>query len=74
MGKFVQIGTAALRSPDGEFLPAEPIYREIPDDECQDVGYIPGNVIFDIFADKCKNYIKEAKKCREKSSLNIKRT
>lgn len=74
MGKFVQIGTAAVRSPEGEFLPAEPIYRELPSETDQSAEYIPGDVLFDLFADKCQNYIKEAKKCREKSSLNIKRT
>ena len=72
MGKFVQIGTAAVRSPEGEFLRAEPIYRELPSETDKSAEYITGDVLFDLFADKCKNYIKEAKKCQEKSSFNIK--
>lgn len=30
---LVQVGIIALRSPDGEFLPATPIYKELPANE-----------------------------------------
>ena len=30
---MVQVGVMALRTPDGEFLPATPIYKEIPDED-----------------------------------------
>ena len=35
MTKIIQIGTMALRAPDGSFLPSQPIYREVtvPDEE-----------------------------------------
>lgn len=29
---MIEIGVLALRSPDGSFLPAQPIYREVPDE------------------------------------------
>ncbi len=69
MKKYVQIGTAALRSPEGDFLPAEPIYRELRKRSRKAAGkpYIDEERLFDIFASKCENYIKEAKKekCRK---------
>lgn len=33
--KLVQIGVQSLRGPDGNFLPSEPIYREMTDDEAK---------------------------------------
>lgn len=33
--RLVQIGVQSLRGPDGKFLPSEPIYRELPDDEAK---------------------------------------
>lgn len=30
---LVQVGIVALRSPDGKFLPATPIYKELPVNE-----------------------------------------
>lgn len=30
---FIQVGIIAYRKPNGEFLPAKPIYEEIPDDQ-----------------------------------------
>ena len=30
---LVQVGIMALRSPDGKFLPATPIYKELPVNE-----------------------------------------
>ncbi len=29
---MVQVGVIALRTPDGNFLPATPLYKEIPDE------------------------------------------
>jgi len=75
MGKLVQVGTAAIRTPQGDFLPAEPIYRELTErDPEHEPEYIPEDVLFDLFADKCKNYIRKEKECRVKSSSHIKRT
>lgn len=64
MEKRVQIGTAALRSPEGDFLPAEPIYRELRKRSRKAAGkpYIDEEQLFDIFASKCEKYMKGAKK------------
>lgn len=35
---LIQIGVMALRSPTGEFLPSQPIYKEIPDDQMASSG------------------------------------
>lgn len=63
MERFVQIGTAALRSPEGDFLPAEPIYRSEERRSQKAVGqsYIDADVLGDIFASKCSSYLKEKK-------------
>ncbi len=65
MGKFVQIGTAALRSPEGEFIPAEPIYREIPSESDKHTEYISEDILFNLFADKCKSYIRRRRNERK---------
>lgn len=33
--RLVQIGVQSLRGPDGSFLPSEPIYREMTDEEAK---------------------------------------
>ena len=73
MERFVQIGTAALRSPEGDFLPAEPIYRseERRSPKAEGQSYIDADVLGDIFASKCSNYLKE-RKIRERG-LDISR-
>ena len=38
MGKMVQVGTMALRSPDGTPLPAVPLYAEFPDKDINESG------------------------------------
>lgn len=67
MGKYVQIGTAALRSPEGEFLPAEPIFREEGQrsPKAAEQSYIDGDVLADIFASKYKKFKEERKKCEK---------
>ena len=54
MKEYVQIGTAALRSPTGEFLQAEPIYREVTkrSSKASEKSYIDEESLFDIFASK----------------------
>lgn len=73
MGKYVQIGTAALRSTEGEFLQDEPIFRELKKRSRKAAGqsYFDADVLGDIFASKCSNYLKE-KKIRERG-LDISR-
>jgi len=65
MKKYVQIGTAALRSPEGEFLPAEPIYREEEQRAPKAAGqsYIDADVLSEIFASKYKRYKEEKEQC-----------
>ncbi len=29
----IEVGRMALRAPDGTFLPSQPIYRDVPDEE-----------------------------------------
>ena len=57
MEGYIQIGTAALRAPNGEFLPSQPIFREIETQQPMKKSYIDEDELFDIFADKCLNYI-----------------
>ena len=52
---LVRVGTMALRSPEGEFLPEEPIYREIEEQE-KSGEYIPLAELAEIFADKFKTH------------------
>ena len=63
---FVQVGTMALRSPSGEFLPSEPIYREIAEDQEYPSEYLPLDELAEIFADKFKAH-KAAKSRRKKT-------
>lgn len=48
---LVQIGTMALRSPNGEFLPSVPIYRETAQEDPES-EYIPVDELAEIFANK----------------------
>ncbi len=52
---LVMVGTIALRSPDGNFLPAKPIYREIEEPK-ETSEYLPFDELAEIFADKFKTY------------------
>lgn len=63
MKGYVQIGTAALRSPEGDFMPAVPIYREEERRSPKAAGtsYIDADDLANIFASKCKEYIKGRK-------------
>ncbi len=64
MKGYVKIGTAAIRSPQGEFLPAEPIYREERKKPAvqPDKAYIPEDELLEILASKCKKLKKETSK------------
>lgn len=56
--KFIQIGVVAARDPDGNFLPAVPIYVEAtPELEAAETEVIAD--IGKIFAQKMKQYIDE---------------
>ena len=65
MERFVQIGTAALRSPEGDFLPAEPIYRseERRSPKAAGQSYIDADVLSEIFASKYRRYKEEKEQC-----------
>lgn len=65
---LVQVGTMALRSPSGEFLPSEPIYREIAEDQESQSEYLPLDELAEVFADKFKAY--KAAKSRRKKKEN----
>lgn len=52
---LVKVGVMALRSPSGDFLPEEPIYRDIPNTEPES-EYIPLDELGELFADKYKSY------------------
>lgn len=54
---LVKVGVMAIRSPSGEFLPEEPIYRDIPESEPEG-EYIPLDELGELFADKVKVYLK----------------
>lgn len=63
---LVQVGTMALRSPSGEFLPSEPIYREIAEEHESQSDYLPLDELAEIFADRFKAH-KAAKSRRKKT-------
>lgn len=58
---LVPVGIMAMRLPDGNFLPAVPIYREIElsQKEAEKSEYLPLDELAEIFADKFKKH-KEA--------------
>lgn len=58
---YIQVGVIALRTPDGEFLPAQPIYRDIPEPP-PGKDYIPADELADIFAEKFKKHRETTKK------------
>ena len=35
---YIKVGAMALRAPDGSFLPATPIYKEVPDRSLSNSG------------------------------------
>lgn len=49
----IQIGTIAYRKPNGDFLPSQPIYRDVPDDKVSDY-HVPYDEAAEIFAKKYK--------------------
>ena len=52
----VQVGFVADRTPDGNFLPPRPIYREIPDEIVEKDEYLPLDDLAKVFADKFMAY------------------
>jgi hypothetical protein len=65
---LVKVGTMALRSPEGEFLPEEPIYREIEEPKQSD-DYIPIGELAEIFADKFKAYKAARRKVHKEGEI-----
>lgn len=63
--KYIQIGTAALRTPDGSFLPAEPIFREVQGNASSEQNYIEEDVLFNIFASRIQTIRDEERKKRK---------
>lgn len=58
---YQEIGVTALRSPDGGYLPAEPLYVKVPAKDVKDGVYVGENAtlqnVAEIFADKYKQYV-----------------
>ena len=54
--KYIQIGVIAARDPEGNFLPAEPIYREATP-EIEEAVLSTFADIGKVFAEKMKQYI-----------------
>ena len=65
---LVKIGTMALRSPEGEFLPEEPIYREIEEPK-KSGEYIPLGELAEIFADKFKAHKAAQRKVHKEGEI-----
>lgn len=65
---LVKIGTMALRSPEGDFLPEEPIYREIEEPK-KSGEYIPLGELAEIFADKFKAHKAARKKVHKEGEI-----
>lgn len=62
----VMIGCIGYRGEDGDFLPAKPIYREIPGIETdEESNYLPMDALIALFADKYKAHLEMKKKQEE---------
>lgn len=62
-----QVGTMALRGPDGKFLPSVPLYADIPDKDIQPSGLTKleeknCDEIMDMLAGKFKQYMDGCRK------------
>lgn len=68
MTKMIQIGTMALRAPDGSFLPSRPIYRKAKrkTEKHPDVNTIDLDDVAEIFYEKYKAFKKAQKKEAER--------
>ncbi len=75
MTKIIQIGTMALRAPDGSFLPSQPIYREVTVPDEEEVTDKPPygefddfdlNMLAEVFYRKYKAF-KKAKEAQERA-------
>ena len=64
---LVQVGIIALRAPDGTFLPATPIYRDLPVNERgrTEQEEKATQEISKIFAQKFKEYIDGCRKTKK---------
>ncbi len=58
---FIKVGVVALRSPTGECVGAEPIYKEVNDDFNEEIFE---RDLTDIFAKKFLEYKKQSKNMR----------
>lgn len=69
--RLVQIGVQSLRGPDGNFLPSEPIYKELPDNDAKKAAAREEKMLDDGASDIAKAmkrykerfFGEEAKKC-----------
>lgn len=57
-----QVGIAALRSPTGEFLPAVPIMKEVPEES--KVAEITNEELERLFIDRMKQYAHACEKIK----------
>ena len=65
-GVFVEVGFSALRDEEGKFLPAVPLFIQVPAEEINQHGQSPGEVeltdsISQILAEKFGQYIQGVK-------------
>lgn len=60
---LIQVGTVAIRSPSGDFLPAVPILKEIPDNDRTEV--ITEQELERLFVDRMKQYVAAKQKERK---------
>lgn len=52
--RLVQIGLQSLRGPDGSFLPSEPIYRDMTDDEAKKAAAREEKMLDEVASDIAK--------------------
>lgn len=52
--RLVQIGLQSLRGPDGSFLPSEPIYRDMTDDEAKKAAAREEKMLNEVASDIAK--------------------
>lgn len=60
---LIQVGTAALRSPSGEFLPSVPIMREVP--EKTKTAEITEQELAHLFCERMKAYFDASKEVKK---------
>lgn len=66
----VMVGVIAHRREDGTFLPAQPIYREIPEFPEDSYEHYPFERIVDYFAEKYLAHLRALRKLDEQAKRN----